>query len=164
MEVVLVPEAALGFGRRRQAGLRDVLDVVSAARDETRNAVRPQRSHDARRAAAPVVSADDRAIEGERVDQREEVGAKGRLLAGARRIRREERRRAVAAHVRHDHARTGGRQARRDLVVAARVVWKAVDEHDRPAVGRAVLLVRDIEHACDDVRHGFHRRCGHAVS
>src|SRR6185503_13642799 len=52
VEVVLVPEPVLALRRLRLSSARYVLDVVAAARYEAERALRPQRRHDARRAAA----------------------------------------------------------------------------------------------------------------
>lgn len=52
---------------------------------------------------------------------------------------------------RNDHARVRRGQELRDLVIGMDVVREAVQEHDRPPLGIAVLLVGDIQRSGFDV-------------
>jgi hypothetical protein len=52
---------------------------------------------------------------------------------------------AVAPQIGHQHSVAVGGQSRRNLVVGAHVVREAVQKDHRRAVGRAVLLIGDVE-------------------
>jgi hypothetical protein len=145
MEIPLVPQAVLGGRRLRLAGAGDVLDVVAADRDEAADPFRPLRRNDAGGTPAPIVAGKDRALEGERVDQIEEVAAEGRLLARAPGLRIEKSCRAVAAQIRRDHPIARGGERRRHVVIGMNIVRKAVQQYDRTAAGRTALLVGDLE-------------------
>src|SRR5262245_40485413 len=56
VKVVLVPEAMLLIGRVRLSRGADALDVVATAGHETGRPLRPESSHHAGRAAAPIVA------------------------------------------------------------------------------------------------------------
>src|SRR5574337_422894 len=146
VEIILVPERGFRLGRRRLQGAGDVLDVVGIATDKRLRALGPKRGHDAGRAPAPVVAAENRALDFERVEKRQEVGAERRLLARARRRLAQKSRRPEAAQVWHDDPRPGFRQDRRDLGIGARIVRKAVAHHARPAVGGAESARGNPEH------------------
>ena len=92
-----------------------------------------QRGRDARGAAAPVVAGDGKSIELQRVGKVDEVLADCRLLGHPRSVRVTKARLPVSAQVGHQHAMSGFRQRRRDLVVRVDVIRKPVKEDDREA-------------------------------
>ena len=158
VEVVLIPERRL-FGRaRRLHRMRDALDVVRIAGDERDDPVRQKRCDDARSAPAPIVAAENCALDFERVHEVEKVHAEGCLLARARRLGFEEPRRTVAAQIRHDHARPGLRKDRRGLIIGVGVVREAVTQDARPARRGSIFQISDGKNAgvnrLDDCRHG----------
>ncbi len=105
VEEILIPERGLLRRRGRLHGAGDVLDVVGIAGDEPDHALRMQRRHHAGRAPAPVVTADDRAFDTERIHEGQQIGPQRRLLARAQRLRGAKPRRPVAAQPRHQHPR-----------------------------------------------------------
>ncbi len=114
------------------------------------DALRPQRSHDARRARAPIEGADDRVLDLEGIHQRNDVLRNSSLLGIARRIRREESGTAVATQGRNDDPVAGGHQLRSDFVERMDVVRPAMQKDDHRAIGRANVDVADPEIACID--------------
>ena len=150
VEIVLIPVAMLLLGRRRLRRARDVVHVVAAAGDEPAHAFRPQRRDDAGGAPAPVIAAQDRIGDTERIHHLLQVVAERRLLARAHGVVRKEPCRTVAAQVRHDHAASG--QQRQHFVEGARVVGKAVQQDHRRAL--AAFLVGDVERRGADVLDG----------
>ena len=158
VEIILVPERRLLGRRRRLHRARDVLDVVRIARDERLGALRPKRRDDARRPPAPIVAAEHGALDMERVHQRLEVRAKGRLLARTRRLGREEPRRPVAAQIGNDDPRPGLSQDRGGLGIGVDVVREAVPQDAGPAGRRAIFQIGDGKNAgvdrLDGCRHG----------
>ena len=151
VEVVLVPQALLVLGRRRCHRAGHVVHVVAATGDQTGHAPRPQGRDDAGRTAAPVVAGKHGLRDLQHVQQRQQVHRQRRLLARAWRRRRQEARGAVAAQPGHDHAAAGGHQRRHHRVERTHVVGEAVQQHDRRAVQRAMLLEGHAQHAGIDV-------------
>ncbi len=143
MEIVLVPER--GFFRWRRGSRRagDILDVVGISRYQRDRAIRPQGRNHAGRATAPIVAAQHRALDVERVQERDQVRAEGPLLARTRRVRIQKTSRPEAAQIRDDHPRSGFGEFRGDFGIGVDIVGEAVAQHARPAVGGAVLLVGD---------------------
>ena len=156
VEIVLAPERRLLGRRRRVHRAGDVLDRVGIARDQRHGPLRPQRRNDAGRPAAPAVAGEDRALDAERVQKRQEVGAQRRLLARARRVRIEKAGRPEAAQPGNDHPRSRFGENRGDRVISPDVIGESVSQHARPAVGGAVRLIGDPEGAGVD-RLGRHR-------
>src|SRR5258708_21571021 len=76
--------------------MRDVLDVVAGATDQSGYPLRRQGRNDARRAATPVVACEHSPIDTQRIEQFEQILTECGLLAGTRRVRRQEARRAIA--------------------------------------------------------------------
>src|SRR5688500_7599400 len=97
VEVVLVPQCMFDGGRRRARRARDVEHVVTTTRHESTYPLGPKGGHDARRAPTPVETAHHRAIQIERVHEREQIVRQRGLLSRAWRLVGEERRRTVAA-------------------------------------------------------------------
>ena len=145
MEIILVPHPVLAIRRCRLDRARDVLDVVAAGSDEAAHPLRPQRRDDASASPAPVEADEQRGRQPQRIHEVEEVLAERALLAGARRLRRQELRRPVATQVRHDGAAAGRDERRHHAVIGAGIVGKAVHhEHRQAALGPAVF-VGDVE-------------------
>ena len=69
----------------------------------------------------------------QRVGEVDEVLSDRGLLGHARRLRLAKARAAVAAQVRDQHAKTGVRQRRRDIVVRVHIIRKSVQQDDREA-------------------------------
>ena len=116
-----------------------------------------KRGDDAGGAPAPIIAAENRALDSERVHEVKKVHAEGRLLARARRLGLEEPRRPVAAQIRNDHPRPGLRKDRRGLIIGMRVVGKAVAHDARPAGRGSVFQIGDGKNAgvdrLDGCRH-----------
>ncbi len=146
LEQVLVPHGVLDARVERVPLPFDVDDVVAGHRHQPGQALRPQRGRDAGGQAAPVVSGDDRRVEPQGVDQRDQVGSEGGLLSAAEGAGGTEPGGAEAPQVRADHPGAVRGQDRDDLVVGVDVVGEAVRQDDRPAVRRAVLKVGDGQH------------------
>lgn len=127
--------------------MRDILDVVRIARDESDDPPRPKRCDNAGRASAPVVTGEDPPLGAKRVHERQKVRAERGLLPRPRRQRRQELRRPEAAQIRDDEQGSGFNEGSRRLRVGLRVVGKAVAEDAGPPVGGAVLLVGDAQNA-----------------
>ena len=83
-----------------------------------------------------------------------------RLLAVSDGVARKKTRRAIAAQIRHDHAVARRRQQRRDIDKAVDVVWPAVQQDDRRAVGRTRFGIADIQHAGVDLLQRAERGVG----
>src|SRR6516162_9539081 len=115
---------AVGWGRLARPG--DVLDVVAADRYQGGDVLRPECSDDAGGAAAPVIAGECCLLEAERVEKLQEVMAECGLLARSRGLRVEKPGRPVAAQIRHEHTPAGSGEQRRDTVVCAHIVGKAV--------------------------------------
>ncbi len=147
VEVILVPQRRLLGGARRLHRMRNALNVVRIAGDERDDPVRQKRGDDASGAPTPIVAAENRAFDLERVHEIKKVHAEGRLLAGTRRLGLEEPRRAVAAQVGNDHPRPCMRKDRRGLIIGVRVVREAVPHDARPAGRGAVFQVGDGKNA-----------------
>ena len=160
VEIILIPERRFFLRARRLHRPRDVLDVVRIGRDEGCDALRPQRRDDAAGPAAPIVTAEHRALDPERVHQRQEVRAERRLLAGARRARGQEPRRPVAAQIGNDDPRPGFGEERRRFGVGVDVVWEAVAENARPAGRGSIFQIGDGKNAGVDCLD----RCRHVSS
>ena len=137
--------------------MRDALDVVRIAGDERDDPARQKRGDDASGAPAPIVAAENRALDLERVHEIKKVHAEGRLLARARRLGLEEPRRTVAAQVGNDHPRPGLSKDRRGLIIGMGVVREAVPHDARPAGRGSIFQVRDGKNAgvdrLDGCRH-----------
>jgi hypothetical protein len=127
--------------------MRDVLDQIAVHRHKSRATVGPQRRPDAGRAAAPVIAGKDRALDAERIDQRDQVGADGRLLARAQRRGIEKTGRSIAAQIGHDGAATLGGEQRGDIHIRVNVIGKAVQKHDDRTVGGPFLVIGNAEDA-----------------
>jgi hypothetical protein len=145
IEVVLVPVAPLLLGIGGLVRPRDVLDLVCAAGEESPHAAGPERGDDAAGAASPIETGEQRAFDLQDVEEVDHVLRDGSLLPRARRIGGKEARGSIAAHVGHDRPQALRRDAGNDVVEAARVVGKAVKEHDRGSVGRTRNLAGDVE-------------------
>ena len=92
-----------------------------------------------------------------RVEEIEQVLTDGRLLSHPRLGGVEKAGAAVAAQIGDEHTTARGGDRRRDAVEGARVVGKAVQQHDGDAVGAAVAFIRDLERGRadgEDVGHG----------
>ena len=124
--------------------------LYEIARDERDDALGPERRDHAGRPPAPVAAGEDRALETKRVHQRQKVGSEGRLLARARRLRRQEPGRSKTAQIGNDHAGAGFGEDRRGLRIGVNVVGKPVTEDAGPALGGAVLFIGDLEDAGPD--------------
>ena len=151
-----------GTGTRRGQGVGDVLNLVAVDRDKPDAALRPKRRADASRAAAPVITCEDRARNGKRIHQRHKIRADRSLLAGTRRGRREKACRTVAAQIGHDHAATPFSQHRRYIDVGVNVVGKTVHQQYDRAVRGSRLEIGDVEHAGLDMTERLkplRRRC-----
>ncbi len=95
-------------------------------------------------------------VDTQRVHELQQVVSEGCLLAGTGSVRSAEAGRTVAAQIGHQHATSVRRQGRSDLVIAARIVGEAVQQDNRRAIGRAVLLVGDGESVGFDEFRGHH--------
>ena len=145
IEVPLVPVSILLRHRRRSIGIRDVLDVVGADRDEAAAALGPERRDDAGGPPAPVVPDEDRAVEVQGVHEREKIGSQRRLLAGPWRRRIQEPGRPVATQPGSEHPTAQGLEIVERPVVGAGIIGKPVHQHDRDAVHRPTRSIGDLE-------------------
>ena len=116
-----------------------------------------QSGDDARGAIAPVEAGHREPLCPKCVGEIDDVLRERRLLGHARRRRIAEMRRTVAAKVRDEHTVTGRGERRNAAVEGAHVIGEAVEQNDRAAVGRAVLLVADVQRRR---LHGAHARAG----
>ena len=91
----------------------------------------------------------------ERVHQVDDVSPERNLLPTARGRSVAEARAAVTPEVRDDDPEPRVSQQRRDVDVAVDVVWEAVEQHHRAPVGRAGVVVGDVEDARLDVAQRF---------
>ena len=114
---------------------------------QARAAVGPERRPDAARAATPIIAGEDCALDAERIDQRNQIGANRRLLTRARCNGIEKTGRAIAAQIRNDGAATFGGESRRDVHIGMNVVGKAVQKHDGRTVRRTLLVIGNIKDA-----------------
>ena len=71
MEIVLIPVGRFGGGGCRLHRPRDILDVVGIAGDQCHNSIRPKGGDNATATSAPVIAADHRAVDVERIHQRQ---------------------------------------------------------------------------------------------
>ena len=127
VQVVLVPVPLLEVRQcRSRHGGSDVLDQISGHAHQTGYQLRPHRGDAARRAPTPVVARNERPIEFQPQDQLFQIVRDRRLLARPHRLRIDESSRPEAAQVRHHHVVAGSTQQPCDIVVATRVVRKAV--------------------------------------
>ena len=121
-------------------------------------ALRPKRRDDVRSARTPVESGHDRALDLEGVHEGDDVEGQRRLLAVADSLLRQERRRAVAAEIRDEHAVPSSREQRDDLGVAVDVVRPAMQKDNRRAVCRPGIYVADVQNAGVNLPDGAERR------
>jgi len=147
VHVVLVPPEKLAIRRLRLRRRGDVLDGVAAAQHHADDALGPKRRDDAARTPAPIEAAEQRAFDGERVHQVDQVLREYGLLSRTRCVRRPESRRAVAAQIRDDHTAALRRQDGGDFIVRMHVVWTAVQQDHRRAARRAALLISHLQDA-----------------
>src|SRR4029079_9649560 len=104
VEVVLIPEAPLLHGTGRLLGSRYVLNLIAGAAHEPAHPLRPHRSDDAGCARTPIEAGQYRFSNLQSVKKVKQILSNGRLLSRARRVRRQEARRTIAAEVRNDRA------------------------------------------------------------
>ena len=71
---------------------------------------------------------------------------------------RQEARRAEAPEVRSSHSVPRCGKQRCDVGVAVNVVWPAVQQHHRRAIGRAGLDIANVQEACVDLLDDAERR------
>ena len=102
---------------------------------------------DASGAPAPIIPAENRALDLERVHEVKKVNSEGRLLARARRLDLEEPRRPVAAQIGDDHPRPSLRKDWRGLIIGMNVVGETVAENARPAGRGSIFQVGDGKNA-----------------
>ena len=126
MKIILIPVAMFLFRCDRIHRSGDVLNVVTAAGHQPFYPLRPQGGNDTGRAAAPVVPGDDRLRKIERIEQFQQVLAKGPLLSRTQRIRRQKPRWALAPQIGNDDTIPRGGDPRGHVIIAARVIGKAV--------------------------------------
>ena len=127
------------------AGVRDALNVVAVAGDETLRALGPQCRDNACGASAPVVTGEHRVAKLERVHQAQQILPQNRLLSGPQRSGIGERRGAVTAEVRNDDAAPDSGQRFGHLVVGVDVVGKAVQQDRRWRPFHAVVEIGNVE-------------------
>ena len=155
LEIILVPQRDLALGFGRDHGPRDILDQVAVHAYEPDAALRPQRSANAGRAAAPIVAGENGTLDAERIHQRHQVRPDRGLLARARRRRIAETRRTVATQIGHDDAAALCGQLRGDIHVRMNIVGESVQQHHHRSGGRPFLVPRDIENAGIDMTQRF---------
>ena len=143
VEVVLIPERRLLGRARRLHRMRDALDVVRIAGDERDDPHGQKSGDDASGAPAPVIPAENRALDLERVHEVKKVHAEGRLFARAGRPGTEEPRQPIAAQIGNDDPRPGLRKDWRGLIIGMDVVREVVAEDARPAGRGSIFQVGD---------------------
>ena len=159
-EIVLVPERGGGLGRQRRLVARGAADQIAADGNDRLAAFRPEHRHDVRRARAPVKAGDGGFLNLERIHERDDVEADGRLLGVAHGCAGKKGRRAIAAQIGHDHPVALRRQQRGDIDEAVDVVGPAMQQDDRRTVGRPGLGVADVQQAGVDLLQRRERGAG----
>ena len=81
VEIILIPVGRFLRCRGGLIGVGDILDVVAVAGDQRRHPFWPQGGDDACSAPSPVVSAEGRLLDVERIHQAPKIIAERRLLA-----------------------------------------------------------------------------------
>jgi hypothetical protein len=125
----------------------EIDDQIATHRHQCLDSLGPQCGDDVGSPRAPVESGEKRALNLQRIHERDDVGRQYGLLPVAHRVRRPEARAAVPAQVGHEHAVALRRQDRRDVDIAVDVIRPAVKQDYRRTVGGAVLRVSDVEYA-----------------
>ena len=164
VEIVLIPERRLLGRGRGLHRMRDALDIVRIAGDERDGPLGQESGDNASGPPAPIIPAENRALDPERVHEVEKVDAKRRLLARAGRCGAEEPRRSETAQIGNDHPRAGLREDWRGLIIGVHVVRETVAENAWPAGGGSIFKVGDLERAGFDRMHGRRRRAHDAAA
>ena len=137
-EVKLVPPFQLGLWRQgRLVGFR-AADQITADRDQSFAAFRPQRRDHVGRACTPVKSGKDRFPDRESIHQVDDIDADYSLLTVPKSSIGQKAGGTVTAQIRDDHPVARRRQQRCDIDKTVNVVRPAVQENDRGPVGGAV--------------------------
>jgi hypothetical protein len=138
--------------RHREAAARLIRKRES---DDRADALRCDRSERVGNARPPVVPHNRGVVEAEGVEQVDRVGSERNAASVSRRFRRPEAGCTGAAQRRHDRAPATFVQSPCDRPPPARRVWPAVQQEQRPTVGRPLLLELDLEDGCLDEAHGL---------
>src|SRR5262245_31919464 len=125
-KVVLVPPLVLGLGRQWDLPGFLATDEIAADGDEAPAAFWPESRNDVRAAPAPIVTAQDRLLNLERIHQVNDVVSQRGLFPVANRCAGKKSRRAIAARVRNDDSVAGRSQQGSHIDKAVNVVRPAM--------------------------------------